>query len=51
MHEEQMHTQFLLDSLKRRDNFEDLSVDGKIILSWICEVKSGGCELASSGAG
>jgi hypothetical protein len=30
-----MHTAFLLENLKERDNSVDLGVDGKIILEWI----------------
>jgi hypothetical protein len=30
-----MHTVFLLENLKGRDNLEDLGVDEKIILEWI----------------
>jgi hypothetical protein len=29
-----MHTEFWSENLKGRDNFEDLGVDGKIILEW-----------------
>jgi hypothetical protein len=30
-----MHTQFLTDTLKRRDLSEDQSIGGRIILKWI----------------
>jgi hypothetical protein len=32
---DEMHTKFLTESLKERDHFGDLGVDGKIILEWI----------------
>jgi hypothetical protein len=30
-----MHTQFWSENLKGRDHFEDLDVDGRIVLEWI----------------
>jgi hypothetical protein len=30
-----MHTKFLLENLKDTDHFEDLGVDGNIILKWM----------------
>jgi len=30
-----MHTKFCLENLKGRDHFEDLGVNGKILLEWI----------------
>jgi hypothetical protein len=32
-----MHTVFLLENLKGRDLFDDLGIDGEIILEWIWE--------------
>jgi hypothetical protein len=32
-----MHTKFWSKNLKGRDNFEDIGVDGVIILEWILE--------------
>jgi len=31
-----MHTKFWSENLKERDHLEDLGVDGKVILEWIC---------------
>ena len=31
----EVHTEFLWENLRERDHFEDLDVDGKIILKWI----------------
>jgi hypothetical protein len=30
-----MHTKFWLENLKERNHFEDLWIDGKIVLEWI----------------
>jgi hypothetical protein len=32
-----MHKKYCSESLKRRDRFKDLDVDGRIILKWILE--------------
>jgi len=37
MGETQIHTKFWSDNLKGREHWEDLGVDGKIILEWIFE--------------
>jgi hypothetical protein len=31
----EMHTAFQLENLNGRDHFEDLGIDGRIILEWI----------------
>jgi len=36
-----MHTEFWLESIKRRDHLEDLGNDRKIIFEWILGKKSG----------
>jgi hypothetical protein len=36
-----MRTEFWLGSLKRRDNSEDLGLDGMILLKWIFPEKYG----------
>jgi hypothetical protein len=37
----EMHTIFLLESLKGRDHLENLVVDGRIILEWILRKQGG----------
>jgi hypothetical protein len=36
-----VHIQFWSEILNRRDNFEDLGIDGKIILEWVLEKQGG----------
>jgi hypothetical protein len=40
-----MNTVFWLENLKRRDNLEDLDVDGWIILDWIRPEDGGSMNL------
>jgi hypothetical protein len=37
----EMYTKFWLENLKERDHFEDLGIDGKIILEWILGKEGG----------
>jgi hypothetical protein len=46
-----MHTLFCLGNLKVRGHYEDLGVDGKLILEWMLVKYGGKCELDSSGSG
>jgi hypothetical protein len=47
---EMRNTIFLLENLKGQDHFEDLSVDGTIILRWSHKNNVGNCGLDSSGS-
>jgi hypothetical protein len=40
-----------LECLKKKDDSEDLGVDGRTILNWILGNRVGGCGLDSSGTG
>jgi hypothetical protein len=38
----EVHTEFWWGNLRKRDHFEDLGVDGRIILEWIFKKWDGG---------
>jgi hypothetical protein len=39
-----VHTGFWWENPRERHNFEDLGIDGKIILKWVFNKKRDGCE-------
>jgi hypothetical protein len=45
-----VHTRFWQD-LKERNHYEDLELDGRMILKWILEKLDAGCRLDSFGSG
>jgi hypothetical protein len=48
-YDREMHMNFGLGILKKRNNLEDLGLDGRIILKLIFMIHVGGCGLDSSG--
>ena len=51
MREGQVHAGFQWENLRERDRFEDLGVDGRIIIKWILRNRMGRCGHGNEDSG